>query len=103
MLHDMVPFDRKPACLVGLRLERSAEETLSLIRQKRKRDEKQKAVHKTDLRFHIIQRAPSREERGRRTKKSNLRLKTCTNFKEAGCESQWIFGSVSIIDFKVFD
>lgn len=67
VFHDMDPFDRKLACLVCClsgRLERSVEEVLSLIRQKRKRQEKHKAVHKTDLEFHITQRAPSREDRG---------------------------------------
>lgn len=73
VLHDMGPFDRKPACLVcclGGRLERSAEEALSPIRQQRKRHEKQKVVHKTDLRFHITQRAPPRED-GEELKRAN--------------------------------
>lgn len=43
------------------------------------------------------------QRRERRTKKSNLGLKTCTNFEEAGCESQWIFSSTSITGFKIFD
>lgn len=43
------------------------------------------------------------QRRRRRTKKSKLGLKTWTNYKEAGRESQWIFGSVSITGFKVFD